>query len=85
MSRRQRSRGGPVEVVKLLGVVGLDRRRGLRAAVVRQDDVEAIELRTVSLAPTAAVAPRSHRSVIPLGALDAVVALLASYQKGGQS
>ena len=76
MTRRSRSRGGPVEVVKLLGVVGLDRRHGLRVAVVEQDGRQAVEFRSVSLAPTAAIAPRSHRSLVPVAAVPALAALL---------
>ena len=84
MSRRPRSRGRAVEVVKLLGVVGLDRRRGLRVAVVEQDGREAVEIRNVALAPTAAIAPRSHRSLIPVGAVPALAAMLAGMKVEGK-
>ena len=80
MSRRLP--GGPVEVVKPLGIVATSRRRGLRVAVVVQGGREAIELRAVSLSPAANVVPGSHRSTIPLDAVDAVVALLASAKRG---
>lgn len=82
MSRRQRSRGGPVEVTRPLGIVATGRRRGLRVTMVSQDGREGVELRHVALSPTAAVAPLGHRTVVPLTALAAVVALLAGVKTG---
>jgi hypothetical protein len=50
--------------------------------MVSQDGREGVELRHVALSPTAAVAPLGHRTVVPLTALAAVVALLAGVKTG---
>lgn len=83
MSRRAH-RPEAVELVELLAIVPMTRRKGLRVARIRQGGADLVEVRAVNLDPNWEPSAGDHRTVIRSSAVGRVVAALqAAETKAG--
>ncbi len=67
-----------INIVEILATVPLTRRKALRIAIIEQNGVEMVEVRTIALAPNWRETPTDHRTVIRSDAVGRVVAALAA-------